>query len=134
VREREAFRTSLRATLVKDARHLPLFDELFPFFFDTSGAPPLLNLSQDLSPQEAGWLAEALRQFNDRLRQALQRLLNGEPLTPEELERLAQMVGLNNTDNMRYRQWMGSGYSAPWASVRCERRCKSWPNCSSRWA
>ena len=36
VQEREAFRLSLRATLVKDADGLPVFDELFPLFFDSA--------------------------------------------------------------------------------------------------
>ena len=32
VADREAFRLSLRSTLVKDAESLPTFDELFPLF------------------------------------------------------------------------------------------------------
>ena len=36
VKDREHFRLSLRATLVKDASDLPTFEELFPLFFDAS--------------------------------------------------------------------------------------------------
>ncbi len=106
VGNREVFRLSLRATLVKEAGDIPIFDELFPFFFDTAGAPPLLDLTQDLTPEEAQMLAKALQGFNERLRRTLERLLNGEPLSQEELERLGRLVGLTQIDDMRYREWM----------------------------
>jgi uncharacterized protein with von Willebrand factor type A (vWA) domain len=106
VRDRDAFRLSLRATLVKDAGDVPTFEELFPLFFDNPGAPPLINLSQDLTPEEANMLAEALRQFNRRLREMLEKLLNGEEFSQEELERLGQITGLRQADDLRYREWM----------------------------
>ena len=40
VQDREAFRLSLRATLVKDATSLPAFEELFPLFFDRPTTRP----------------------------------------------------------------------------------------------
>jgi uncharacterized protein with von Willebrand factor type A (vWA) domain len=106
VKDRETFRLSLRATLVKDFSGIPAFEELFPIFFGNSDAPPLLNVSDDLTPEEAQMIADALRQFNEQLRNMLQKMLNGEPLSPEELERLAKMTGLNQADDMRYREWM----------------------------
>jgi uncharacterized protein len=33
-------------------------------------------------------------------------LMNGEQLSRQELEQLAQMVGLNQTDDLRYQEWM----------------------------
>jgi hypothetical protein len=106
IQDREAFRLSLRATLVKDAHDLPAFEELFPLFFDTADAPPLTNLAQDLSSAEADLLAQALRQFAQQLRDMLERLMQGEPLNQEELERLARLTGLNQADDLRYREWM----------------------------
>jgi hypothetical protein len=106
VKDRETFRLSLRSTLVKDAANLPVFDELFPLFFDSNQPPPLMNLSEDLTPEEAQMLAEALRQFKDKLREMLERLVNGDQLSQQELEQLGQMVGLNQVDDMRYRDWM----------------------------
>lgn len=107
IQDREQFRLSLRATLIKDARDLPIFEKLFPLFFG-SGQPPLMggNPSNDLSPEEAQMLADALRQFAETLRERMERLMNGQPLSREELEQLAQMVGLNNTDDLRYQNWM----------------------------
>lgn len=106
IQDRDAFRLSLRATLVKEAADLGTFEELFPLFFDGSEAPPLMNLTEDLTEEEAAMLAEALRQFGERLREMLERLLRGEQLSKEELEQLGQMVGLNQADDLRYREWM----------------------------
>jgi uncharacterized protein with von Willebrand factor type A (vWA) domain len=106
IRDREAFRLSLRTTLVKDADGIPIFEELFPLFFGNSDTPPLMNMSDDLSPEEADMLATALKQFNQKLRDMLERLVKGEQLSQEELERLSKLVGLNQAEDLRYREWM----------------------------
>ena len=109
VQEREPFRLSLRATLVKEASGLPTFDELFPLFFD-SGKQPMQDATQDLSPEEAQMLAQSLGQFGDKLRQLLEKLLRGEQLSRQELDLLAQMTGLHRArelqDRDRYTQRM----------------------------
>jgi uncharacterized protein with von Willebrand factor type A (vWA) domain len=107
IQDREHFRLSLRATLIKDVRDLPIFDKLFPLFFGT-GQPPMMggNPMDDMTPEEAQMLADALRQFAQSLRQRMERLMNGEPLTKSELEALGEMVGLNETDDLRYQNWM----------------------------
>ena len=106
VQDREAFRLSLRATLVKEAKDLPTFDELFPLFFSSADTPPLMNLTEDLTPEEAQMLAQALRQFSEHLRQMLEKLLRGEKLSQEELDELGKLVGLQNAHDLRYREWM----------------------------
>ena len=107
IQDREQFRLSLRATLIKDVRDLPTFDKLFPLFFG-SGQPPMMggNPMDQLTPDEAKKLAEALRQFSQQLRERLERLMNGKPLSRQELEALAQMVGLNQANDLRYQNWM----------------------------
>jgi uncharacterized protein with von Willebrand factor type A (vWA) domain len=107
IHDREQFRLSLRATLIKDARDLPLFDKLFPLFFG-KGQPPQMggDLSEDLTPEEAQQLADALRQFAKDLRAQMERLMDGRPLTQQELEALGQMVGLNNAGDLRHQNWM----------------------------
>jgi uncharacterized protein len=104
--ERAAFKLSLRATLVKDASSIPTFEELFPLFFDSADAPPMQNLMDDMSPEEARMLAQMMRQFNEQLRKMMEKLLRGEQLSQQELEQLAQLTGLNRMDDMRYREWM----------------------------
>src|SRR5689334_16329311 len=107
IQDREQFRLALRATLIKDVKDIPTFEKLFPLFFG-SGTPPMMggNPTDDMTPEEAQMLAEALRQFAESLRQRMERLMNGEPLTKSELESLGQMVGLNQADNLNYQNWM----------------------------
>jgi len=107
IQDREHFRLSLRTTLIKDVRDLPAFDKLFPLFFGT-GQPPMMggNPMDNLTPEEVQQLVDALKQFSGQLRQRMERLMNGEALSRQELEALAQMVGLNQTDDLRYQNWM----------------------------
>jgi len=107
IQDREQFRLSLRATLIKDLKDIPAFDKLFPLFFG-SGQPPMMggNPSDDMTPEEAQMLADALRQYTQDLRQRMNRLMNGEQLSRSELEALGQMVGLNQMDDLRYQNWM----------------------------
>ncbi len=86
IQSREHFRLSLRATLIKDVKDLPIFDKLFPLFFG-SGQPPQMggNPTDDMTPEEAKMFADALRQFAESLRQRMERLMNGEKLSKEEL-------------------------------------------------
>ena len=107
IQNREEFRLSLRATLIKDLKDIPTFEKLFPLFFG-SGQPPLMggNPADDMTPEEAQMLADALSQFAEQLRQRMERLMNGEPLTKSELEALGRMVGLNQADNLDYQNWM----------------------------
>ena len=69
IQNREEFRLSLRATLIKDLKDIPVFDKLFPLFCGT-GMPPMIvgNPSDDMTPEEAQQLADALRQFAESLR------------------------------------------------------------------
>lgn len=106
IQQREAFRLSLRATLVKDASGLPVFEELFPLFFDSADAPPMMDLMDDMSPEEAQMLAQAMRMFNEQLRKLMEKLLRGEQLSQQELDQLGQMVGMNRSEDLRYRDWM----------------------------
>ena len=107
IQDREQFRLSLRATLIKDVKDIPTFEKLFPLFFG-SGTPPEMggNPSDEMTPEEAQMWAEAMQQVAEKLRQRMERLMNGEPLTKSELEALAQMVGLNQSDNLDHQNWM----------------------------
>lgn len=106
IHERENFRISLRASLIKDQSHISIFDELFPLFFDSASSPPLTNLTEDLSPEEASMIAEAIRQLSENIKNMIERLIQGESLSEEELARVAQMIGLQHANNPRYQEWM----------------------------
>jgi uncharacterized protein with von Willebrand factor type A (vWA) domain len=107
IQNREEFRLSLRATLIKDLKDIPTFDKLFPLFFG-SGQPPMMggNPTDDMTPEEAQMWAEAMKEFAEKLRQRMQRLMNGEQLSRSELEALGQMVGLNQADSLNQQNWM----------------------------
>lgn len=107
IQDRQHFRLSLRTTLIKDARDLPIFDKLFPLFFGQGQPPPMGgNAADNLTQEEAQMLAQALRQFAQELRQRMERMMDGEPLSQQELEALGQMAGLDGADDLRYQNWM----------------------------
>ena len=108
IKDREPFRISLRSTLIKRTIHLPVFDELFPIFFDGKAElpPDMDNALENLSEEEAEQLALALSQLKDNIADALRRLLRGEPLTRQDLNQLAAMTGLDRARNMRWSEWM----------------------------
>jgi uncharacterized protein len=106
VRNRDVFRISLRSALIKDASDITIFEELFPLFFSTGDVPPLMDLSQDLSEKETMMLAEALENFTERLRKMLEKLIRGDLLSQDELNQLSKLVGMDQADDLRYRQWM----------------------------
>jgi uncharacterized protein with von Willebrand factor type A (vWA) domain len=104
--DRERFRVALRATLVKEGQDLSTFEQLFPLFFSSDAPPPMGSAAEELSPDDLERLAEAIRQFSGRLRDLLQRLLNGEPLTGQELDQLGELVGLRHADHPALAPWM----------------------------
>jgi uncharacterized protein len=106
VRERDIFRISLRSTLIKDASGIPVFEELFPIFFSSAEVSPLIDLSKNLSEDEARMLADALENFTGRLRQMMEKLIRGDLLSEDELYQLGKLVGMNRADDLRYREWM----------------------------
>jgi uncharacterized protein len=106
VQDRERFRVALRTTLVKESQDVPTFDQLFPLYFGNDAPPPMENVTEDLSPDEMDMLTEAIRKFTGKLRDMLQRLLQGEPLTQEELDQLGKLVGLRNADHPALSEWM----------------------------
>ncbi len=105
IQDREMFRLSLRATLVKEANDLDAFDELFDLFFGSAENPPMQDVTEDMTPEEAQMLAQMMRQFSEQLRQMMEKLLRGEQLSQQELDQLAQLTGLNRVDDLRYRDW-----------------------------
>ncbi|RME83329.1 MAG: VWA domain-containing protein [Caldilineae bacterium] len=104
VKDREQFRRSLAATLVKDPADIPIFERLFPLYFGGE-VPPTVDLTQDLSPDQQEMLRRALENLRDRLSDMLERLLRGEPLRPEELRQAGENVGLENANHPYQQKW-----------------------------
>ncbi|MCX8023628.1 MAG: VWA domain-containing protein [Thermanaerothrix sp.] len=112
IQDRERFRLSLRATLIKEARDIPVFERLFPLFFQPQDPPPLQNVLGTLTPQEARLLAEALRQLSQHLQNMLQKLLAGQPLSSQELEELDALFNADLPTDPRYRNWLARKFEA----------------------
>lgn len=130
---RNGFRDGLRTTLVKEAQDQPIFDELFPLYFGND-EPPLLNMMDDLSPEERQLLQQALRTLLEQMRQQgrqnqdgrsgrqqrgqpsseqlnnllqlLQALLQGQNLSQEMLDEAGQQIGLPNATRPYEQRWM----------------------------
>lgn len=106
ISDRETFKIALRSTLVKESKDLPEFDRLFPLFFQSNDAPPMLNAAQDLTPEEAQKIAEALKKYTEHLRKMLEKMLNGQPLSNQEMRDFEQMMDLKDVNDLRYQNFM----------------------------
>jgi uncharacterized protein with von Willebrand factor type A (vWA) domain len=109
--DREAFRLSLRSTLIKDPTDIPIFEDLFPMYFGND-APPLLNPMAELSPDQQADLWDAIREMAGDLEELLNWLLSGQTPSQEDLEDLADMAGM---------EMANSPYQAEWYARRMQR-------------
>ena len=105
IEDRNVFRESLQATLVKDADDIPIFQELFPLYFG-SGGPALQNAMEDLSPDEQEMLKAALEALSGRMQALMDWLTSGDGPTKEELEELARQAGAQWADSPEEGRWV----------------------------
>ncbi|MGD2079274.1 MAG: VWA domain-containing protein [Chloroflexota bacterium] len=105
VRDKEIFRQSLRATLVKEAVDFPVFDELFPLYFG-SGGPPMQDAREEMSEDEQEMLKAALSAMSGRLQKLIDWLTSGQGPTREELEELAKRSGARWANNPGEARWV----------------------------
>ena len=68
VMDRDTVRSALRATLVKEASDLSMFERLFTLYFG-SDHPPLINPQEELTPEQRAMLAAALRALLDQMQE-----------------------------------------------------------------
>ena len=131
IQHREIFCNSLRATLVKEAQDQSTFDKLFPLYFGND-EPPLINLNEELSPEERALLQQALRALLEQmgqqdqegqrgqrsqsgapssdqlnmLMQLLQSLLQGQNFSQDQLDEAGQRSGLSNATRSYQQRWV----------------------------
>jgi uncharacterized protein len=101
------FRATLKTTLVKEHNDQPTFEYYFPLFF-THNDPPMNDINQQLTPEQQQMLQQAMDALMgnmDALKQLMQQLLSGQPLSQEQLDQLGEMSGLQNGDEMYQRAW-----------------------------
>jgi uncharacterized protein len=104
---RDYFRSTLKTTLVKEAKDQPTFDYFFPLFFG-SGTPPMHNIPDNMSPQDQQMLQQALQSLMGQmqsLRDLMRQMMQGQPFSREQLEQMGQQTGLEQSGDMRQRPW-----------------------------
>lgn len=113
--QREQFQRALRACLSKSRQDQAIFDRLFPLYF-WGDEQPMSPPEDHLTEEERFQLLQALEQMEAmgidsresiqrRLEQLLERLLSGQPFTPEQLSTMSERIGLSNADDLRQRAW-----------------------------
>lgn len=101
------FRTTLKSTLVKEHRDQSKFEYYFPLFFSAND-PNLDDIYDQLTPEQQQMFQQAMNALMgdmESLKQLLDQLMRGEPLSQEQLDELGQMSGLQNGDEMYQRGW-----------------------------
>src|SRR4051812_16060731 len=81
--DRNEFRDALKVTLVKEHKDWETFNHFFPLFFDT-GAPPMFNMEEELSPDQQEMLQQALQSMMgnmEALQQLIQQMMRGQQLS-----------------------------------------------------
>lgn len=107
VQEREPFKAALRTTLIKEEPDQEVFDKLFPYYFG-SGGPPLLDPTEDMSPDDANLLKDALRALlgdNERLKQLLKYIMGQNP-SQDELDEMGRRAGVPLSRQDYQQQWL----------------------------
>lgn len=108
VADREWFKTALRTTLIKEEPDQEVFEKLFPYYFG-SGGPPLINPQEDMSPEDAQMLKDALRALlgdNKRLEQLLKHIMQGQNPTQDEMDQMGNRAGVPLARQDYQRQWL----------------------------
>ena len=105
VGRRAAWKAALKTTLVKEHRDSPTFERLFPLYFG-GGAPPMIPASEALSDQEMEALRQALAQFAGRLHDLLQRMLEGQAPSEEQIDEAARRAGMQQARSLNDQRWL----------------------------
>ena len=97
ITDKQRFKALLRTTLIKEVEDFTPFEELFPLYFGSGGAP-LQNALDDLSADEQEMLRAALSGLTGRLDALMDWLTSGDGPSKEELEEMARRAGAEWAD------------------------------------
>ena len=105
IQDKTIFKSSMRATLIKESQDFAVFDQLFPLYFG-SGGPLMQNAMDDLSADEEAMLKAALQAMSGKMQNLMDWLTSGEGPTKEELEALANQAGAQWANNPGEAKWV----------------------------
>lgn len=104
---KDQFRSTLKTTLVKEARDTDKFDYYFPLFFG-SEQPQMQDATEGMSEQDQQKLEQAMQALmgdKDALRELLKQLLQGRQFDQDQMDQAAQQSGLDQASDMSQRPW-----------------------------
>jgi hypothetical protein len=93
VTNRDRFRWTLRATLIKEAKDIPVFEEMFPLYFGQEEQQPMQDPQAGMSPEDQQRMQDAMGRMSGDLRQLLEWLLSGQQPSGEQMQQLARAAG-----------------------------------------
>ncbi len=108
IMEREIFKSSLAATLIKEGPDREVFEKLFPYYFG-SGGPPLIDPQEGMNDQDKDLMKDALRSLlgdNERLKQLLKYIMEGKNPSEEEMDQLGNRAGVPLARQDYQKQWL----------------------------
>lgn len=113
--DRELFRASLQATLIKDHSSLPEFTRLFPLYFGQDAPPPMQQPGgggdSQMSDAERQMLEEMLEEMlrnmtPEQLAQLMESMMKGQPMSRQELRAMLDQLGPPRMTNPYYQDRM----------------------------
>jgi uncharacterized protein len=99
VSQRDIFKAGLKTTLIKEHRSEPIFERLFPIFFNGSQGA-ITPVADVLSASEMQELMDALSGLAQQMESLLGELLQGRGPASEEVRQAMQEAGLDKTRSM----------------------------------
>jgi uncharacterized protein with von Willebrand factor type A (vWA) domain len=122
---KDLFRVALRATLIKEQRDHPTFDELFGQYFGQAD-PPMQQTGGGMSDEERERMMQQLMQMlqnmtPEELRELFESMMTGQQMTSEQIREMLQQMGPMPGMMMQGMQMRGVPYSS-WALQRAMRQ------------
>lgn len=112
ITDRALFALAIQTSLIKDAKDIETFRELFPLYFGKDAPPPMQQpgggqLSDEEREQLMRQLQQMLAQMTpQQLAQLFRSMMTGQPMSGQEMRDLLGGIPPPHVTNQRYREWM----------------------------
>lgn len=112
ITDRGLFALAMQTSLIKDAKDVETFRELFPLYFGKDAPPPMQQpgggqLSDDEREQLMRQLQQMLASMTpQQLAQLFKSMLTGQPMSGQQMRDMLGNIPAPHMTNQRYREWM----------------------------